>query len=251
MKQRSAPGLFITGTDTGVGKTFVTAAIARALRLQGYRVRACKPVATGAAQTEQGLLAEDTLALAAAAAETDLRAVTPWAFAVPAAPPVAARLAGTTLTLGDLIGAVRRREAPDSVLLVEGIGGLLCPLTDHETVADLIAALALPVLVVARRSLGTLNQTLLTLEVALARNFDVRGVIVSETEPVRDVAAQTNVAELRRRIDVPLLAVVSHQREPRIEDIAEVQAVDWWSIAAGDTIVRARTETEGRGACRQ
>src|SRR5260370_39484527 len=91
------PGLFVSGTDTGVGKAVVTAALAGLLREQGRIVRVCKPVATGAEPGPDGLVAEDTRLLAAAAGETDLAAVTPWAFALPAAPPVAARAAGAPL----------------------------------------------------------------------------------------------------------------------------------------------------------
>lgn len=208
-------GLFITGTDTGVGKTVVTSAIARLWRQQGRSFRVLKPVATGVA---------DTAALAEAAGDADLAAVTPWQFDAPAAPPVAARLAGTSLTLEEIVVAARRRAVGADALLIEGVGGLLCPLAGAATVADLIAALGLPVLVVARRSLGTLNHTLLTLEVARSRGLRVRGVVISETTPVQGVAEETNVEELRQRCDVPVLGVVPHGR-PTAMDV-----VDWWSL---------------------
>src|SRR5438067_13689663 len=144
-------GLFFTGTDTGVGRTIVTAAVARLLRRQGRPVRVCKPVATGAAWSGSCWLSEDTQLLAAAAGmEAELDRVTPWSFEAPAAPPVAARLAGMSLTLPDLVTAVRACIHPEAALLVEGIGGLLCPLTESETVADLIRILGLPLVLVAR-----------------------------------------------------------------------------------------------------
>ena len=123
---------------------------------------------------------------------------------------------------------MRRRWAPGTFVLVEGIGGLLCPLTDEENVTDMAAELDLPLLIVARRSLGTLNHTLLTLEVAQARRLRVAGVVVCETNPVTGPAEQTNVEELRRRIRVPLVAVVPHQREgtPWAAPV-----VDWESLA--------------------
>ncbi len=147
----------------------------------------CKPVATGA---ENGW-SEDTRLLAEAAGDTDLRAVTPYTFAVAAAPPVAARLAGISLRLEDLVAAVQRRAADDRAVLVEGVGGLLCPLTEHETVADLATALALPLIMVARRSLGTLNHTLLTVEAAQRRGLRVAGLVVTATMPVRGAAEET------------------------------------------------------------
>jgi len=133
-------GLFITGTDTGVGKTFVTAALARLLRREGHAVGACKPVATGASWHQGRWLCEDTLLLAEAAG-CDSSRVTGWSFRDPAAPPVAAGRQGVTLALADLAQFVRDQFRPQSILLVEGVGGLLCPLTERETVADLAAAL--------------------------------------------------------------------------------------------------------------
>jgi dethiobiotin synthetase len=220
-------GLFFTGTDTGVGKTFVVCAVARMLRRQGHLVRACKPVATGGEWHEGSLLSDDTRQLAAATAETDYAAITPWTYPEPAAPPVAAQLCGATLSLKEIAGAVQRRAEPDKLLLVEGVGGLLCPLTECETVADLAAMLHLPLVVVTRRALGTLNHTLLTLEVARARGLPIAGVIVNETAPVLNTAEQTNVEELRKRIDVPLLAVVPHQAA----EAAELARIDWQQLA--------------------
>src|SRR5262249_61256624 len=121
-------------------------------------------------------------------------------------PPVAARLEGVELSLAAIVEAMGspRRDA----LLVEGVGGLLCPLTVNETVADLAAHLRLPLVVVARRSLGTLHPTLLTVEVARTRGLRVAGVVVSETSPVTTRAEQDNVEQLRIRLTVPVLAVV-------------------------------------------
>jgi dethiobiotin synthetase len=224
----SMRGLFITATDTGAGKTFVAAMIAQALRMQGEVVRACKPVATGADWIDGRWLSQDTRILAEATADEKYDQITPWTFPTPAAPPVAARLAGVKLRLDELVAAVRQRGAPGTTVLVEGIGGLLCPLTDDETVADLATELGLPLLIVARRSLGTLNHTLLTLEVAHARQLRVAGVVMCETNPVTGPAEETNVEELRRRIGVPLLAVVSHRREGAPW---EPPAVDWGRLA--------------------
>jgi len=222
-------GLFFTGTDTGVGKTVVSAAVARLLRGQGCRVRVSKPVATGAKLVNGRWLADDTIRLAEAAGTDELTAITPWVFAEPAAPPVAARLAGETLDLEQLIQAARRQGEDGTIVIVEGVGGLLCPLTERATVANLAEALGLPLVVVTRRSLGTLNHTLLTLEAARSRDLAVAGVVVSETSPPESAAERANVEELARRIDVPLLAVVPHGAEATIA----LTAVDWRQLCGG------------------
>jgi dethiobiotin synthetase len=213
-------GLFITGTDTGVGKTEVTAGIARLWRRQRRDFAVRKPIATG------GL--DDAHKLALAAGDV-AEAVTPLFFAEPAAPPVAARLEGRELSLAAIVEALGspRRAA----MLVEGVGGLLCPLTASETVADLAAHLRLPLVVVARRSLGTLNHTLLTVEVARTRGLRVVGVVVCETSPVTTRAEQDNVEELRARLTVPVLAVVPYRAGGYDEEIAALAGVDWWSLA--------------------
>jgi dethiobiotin synthetase len=218
-------GLFITATDTGAGKTFVTAGIARLWRRERRPFRVCKPVATGA----ENAWSEDTRLLAEAAGDRDLHAVTPYTFAIPAAPPVAARLAGITLCLEDLAAAVHRRAGEDNTVLVEGVGGLLCPLTERETVADLASILALPLIIVARRSLGTLNHTLLTVETAQRRGLRVAGVVVTATTPVMGVAEETAVEELRVRLRVPILADLPHQPEAILVELPTLESVDWWS----------------------
>jgi dethiobiotin synthetase len=220
-------GLFFTGTDTGVGKTVVTASVARVLRSLGQVVRVCKPVATGAAWIDGRWLSEDTRLLAEAEGNPEAwREITPWAFPDPVAPPVAARLKGQVLFLEDIADAVRRRSEANAPVLVEGVGGLLCPLTEVATVADLVLELNLPLIVVTRRSLGTLNHTLLTLETAFSRGLTVAGVVINETIRPEGLADETNVEELRKRLRVPLLAVTpygSHQ-QPIIPSLA---AVDW------------------------
>lgn len=224
-------GLFITGTDTGVGKTWVTAGLARLLARQQRRIAVCKPVATGARIVDGRRISEDAEMLAAAAGSTPEQ-VTPFVFFEPAAPPVAARLEGRTLCLADLIRGVRHSADAAEMTLVEGVGGLLCPLTERETVADLIAALGLPVVIVARRSLGTLNHTLLTVEVARQRGLRLAGVVVNETAPPASVAERSNVDELRARLPVPLLAVVPFQRVGAASIEEALAAVDWWEQAA-------------------
>jgi dethiobiotin synthetase len=222
-------GIFFTGTDTGVGKTLVTAAVVRLLRRQGRRFRVCKPVATGAAIVVGRWLCMDSVALAAAA-EDDPGRVTPYVFREPASPPVAARAEDKSLQLADLERAVREASADTEAVLVEGVGGLLCPLTERETVADLIGALNLPTVIVARRSLGTLNHTLLTVEVAQARGLKLAGVVVNEVTAPASLAEQLNVEELTKRLSIPVLAVVPHQAPGAPAPQDALAPVDWWSI---------------------
>jgi dethiobiotin synthetase len=225
-------GLFFTGTDTGVGKTYITARVARLLRNAGRPVRVSKPVATGASAAGPGRwVAEDTLLLAEAAGCPEAwDEVTPFAFPEPAAPPIAAKECGVTLELADLVDAVRRQHRPGTALLVEGVGGLLCPLTERETVADLAAELRLSLVVIARTALGTINHTLLTLEVARGRGLAVAGVVLSETVPGTGLAHITVFSELRRRIAVPLLAAVPFRLGADSGNQPELAAVDWWSL---------------------
>jgi dethiobiotin synthetase len=220
-------GLFITATDTGAGKTFVTAGLARLWRRQRRPFRVCKPVATGA----ENDWSVDTRLLAEAAGDPDLAAITPYTFAVAAAPPVAARLAGTSLRLEDLAAAVRRPAPEGHAVLIEGVGGLLCPLTERETIADLAVELALPLIVAARRSLGTLNHTLVTVEAAQRRSLRLAGVVVTATTPVQGAAEETVIEELQQRLNVPLLAVLPHQPNAEDRAMAALQAVDWWRLA--------------------
>ncbi len=229
----TGPGLFFTGTDTGVGKTMVTAAVARALRQQRRAVVVCKPVATGARRVGSCWQADDTAVLADAAGRPgDWERITPWAFPDEVAPPLAARRQRIALNLSEIAATVRLRAEQGAALLVEGVGGFLCPLTESATLADLIGELRLPLIVVARRSLGTLNHTLLTLEAVRARGVRLAGVVVSETVPVEGLAAQTNVDEMRR-LGIPVLAVLCHQADPRAAAGRSFAAVDWWNLCNG------------------
>lgn len=223
-------GLFVTGTDTGVGKTHVASALVMALRQQGRAVHACKPVATGAIWNGRGWVSEDTLRLARALnlqGDTELGRITRWALPEPAAPPVAAAAAGIRLSMDAIVQCVRDVLTDNALTIVEGVGGLLCPLTEKAMVADLIGALELPLIVVARQSLGTLNHTALTLEAARRRGFRIAALNVCETSPATSLAERTNIEELRRRADVERLIVIPHGSE----GVDELLPYDWWELA--------------------
>jgi dethiobiotin synthetase len=182
--------LLITGTDTGVGKTYVTAALAAACIQSGRGVAVLK-----AAQT--GLPDDDAAWIAARLPGITVRTALRYQAAV--APAVAARLEGAPEpSLEAIVAAARELRAEAGAILVEGSGGLLVPINDRETFADLALALDLPIAIVARPGLGTLNHTALTVEVARARGIAVAGVIVCGTSADPDVAERTNLTELRR-----------------------------------------------------
>lgn len=188
-------GLFVTGTDTGVGKTRVGCALARGLRQAGVDVGVMKPVETGV--TAQG--PEDALALRAAAGVEDaLELVCPLRFALPAAPEAAARAEHRDASLAPIHQAFEALAARHVFMLVEGAGGLLVPFDARTDMADLAVALGLPVLIVARAALGTINHTRLTLEAARTRGLDVFGVVISHADGPLTPADAQNLHVLRQ-----------------------------------------------------
>src|SRR5215207_2163017 len=173
-------GLFVTGTDTGVGKTVVAGAVVAALRARGRRVAAYKPVVTGLdEQPETGWPRDHELLAAAAGVAPGV--VAPLTFGPPVSPHLAAELAGVALDLDAMVLAAgaAAAEARADELVVEGVGGLLVPLTPEHTVRDLAVALALPLVVAARPGLGTISHTLLTLESARAAGLSVAAVVLT------------------------------------------------------------------------
>ena len=188
------PGFFVTGTDTGVGKTFVACALARGLRGRGLDVGVMKPVETGVGPDGP----QDARALRAAAECSDaLGEICPLALPLPAAPSVAAEGAGVGIALSWLRDRFRALAARHRWMIVEGAGGLLVPLSPEATMADLAGALGLPLLVVARGRLGTINHTRLTLEAATSRALSLAGVVVSHADGPLSAADSANLAALR------------------------------------------------------
>ncbi len=206
----SAQGIFVTGTDTEVGKTFVVCLLARLLRQSGRRVGAYKPVCSGAERDEsdQPYWPDVDKLLASVGGSWAKDRLCPQRFQPPLAPPVAARLENRRVDRQALRdGAAWWLQRVD-VLLVEGVGGLLCPLTETETVADLAVDLAFPLLVVARNALGTINHTLLTVEAARRRGLSVAAVVLNDGPGWgTDQSAQTNGSEIAARAAVPVVRV--------------------------------------------
>jgi dethiobiotin synthetase len=195
-------GVFVTGTDTGVGKTVVACALAERLRARGVDVGVMKPIETGVGA--QGPL--DAIALAEAAGVDDpIDVVCPVRLELPAAPDVAAAAEERAIDLGAVREAFAALRARHELLIVEGAGGLLVPIAEGYSMAELARELGLPLLVVARGRLGTVNHTRLTLEVAESRGLPVAGVVVSYGPTPLSSADVANLGALRRLLGPRLL----------------------------------------------
>jgi dethiobiotin synthetase len=199
-------GVFVTGTDTGVGKTVLAAALAAALRAEGVDVAAFKPVVTGLDEPQDGRPADHELLAAAAGRPAD--EVAPHRFGPPVSPHLAAELAGTALDPAALVAAARGLRA--DVVVAEGVGGLLVPLTLGYTVRDLAIDLGWPVVVAARPGLGTINHSLLTVESARAAGLDVRAVVLTPWPLEPSVMQRSNADAIARlgAVEVATLAEV-------------------------------------------
>lgn len=228
---------FITGTDTGVGKTTVARAVAAALRKRGLRVGVCKPVETGCSRGADGeLLPADALLLReAAGSEQDLAEVCPYRFTEPLAPAVAAKRSGEQI---DVVALARRIEAMGErhdVIVVEGAGGWLVPLAPHVTFADLAARLRLSVLLVVANRLGALNHALLTAENIRMRGVEFAGYVWNRVSASDDLAVQTNPAVLAAWLGEALGDIPYLGPEPRSASewarVAE-ERMDWAALLA-------------------
>ena len=211
-------GLFVTGTDTGVGKTFVACALAYVLRGRGVRVAVAKPVETGVEGEP-----EDACRLRAAAADpAPLTDVCLYRLRAPLAPAVAARREGVTVDVDRIVALLFRRAAEADVLLVEGAGGLLVPLADGTTFAQLAARCALPLVIVGANRLGTINHCALTARVAAGMGLDVRGFVLSQPSRETDLSAVSNAEVIAALTQLPVLASLPHCAAP--EDAAPLLA---------------------------
>jgi dethiobiotin synthetase len=212
VSRRNTSGVFVTGTDTGVGKTFVAAALVAALKRAGVDVGVMKPIASGCRRIRGELVPDDARELLAAAKCDDpLEEVSPVRFAAPLGPSVAARSERRGIRLTSITSAYRRLRGRHDFMVVEGIGGLAVPLSKKADVAELARRMGLPLLVVAADRLGVLNHTLLTLDYARERGLELLGVVLSRAGRGRDPSCATNAAELAR-LGVPILARVPHCR---------------------------------------
>ncbi|MEM9304741.1 MAG: dethiobiotin synthase [Pseudomonadota bacterium] len=201
---------FVTGTDTEIGKTYVSAALLRALTARGQTVAPMKPVASGAITTPDGLRSEDALALLdAAGGNWSYGAVNPYCFEPPIAPHVAAAEAGVEITIDRIQSAFEMLSAQADRVIVEGVGGWCVPLGDDLELGDVVRALDLPVVVVVGLRLGCLNHALLTVRQLLADGMTVAGWVANAVDPAMDLR-EDNIAALSERIPVPRIGYLPH-----------------------------------------
>jgi len=217
-------GLFITGTDTEVGKTVVTAALAHAFKQRGVNVGVMKPVATGCRRGRGGeLISSDVEHLLRASDSSDpLELISPYRFEPPVAPWIALRQAQGErgISLDRIEKAFRELAHRHDFVLVEGIGGLLVPLDEKQTVADLARRLGLPVLIVARAGLGTINHTLLTIEAARSAGLEIFGVVLNGRSSRPSLAERTNPAVIERLGGVKIIGAIPMLSKPSAQRMA-------------------------------
>ncbi len=220
----TTPGLFITGTDTNVGKTYVTALIARQLVAAGKRVGVYKPAASGCVGDES----DDPFVLWDAAGRPQtVDAVCPQTFKAPLAPHLAARVEGKDVDAELLRSGLEAWRDDYDIILIEGIGGLMSPVTDEEYVADLASDFGYPLIVVAPNTLGVINQTLQTLITAATfrDGLDVAGIVLNDfnhSANSNDGSTKSNASEIAARCVPPILATVKQSFD---------HTVDWMSLA--------------------
>lgn len=224
-------GLFVTGTDTNVGKTYLSSQLLKSLRRDGRRVGAYKPACSGAvyASSEQVPHWEDRDSLAAAIGdEFPKEWICPQCFAAPLAPPVAARAEGKFVDSKLLLAGIDIWNNEVDGIIVEGVGGWKCPLSESLMVEDFAVALGFPVLVVAANKLGVINHTLLTIESIKHCGLTVAGVILNQVTETDEDFAVSNVEQIRAFAKVPFLAIASFGHQEAFHDSETHAKIDFW-----------------------
>ncbi len=227
MKPLKTLSLFVTGTDTGVGKTLVSAALLHALSAHHSRVVGMKPVAAGTELINGLLTNEDVIALRAASTcavppELD----NPVLLPDPVSPHIAAARAGVRIDIAHLVACHRALAQLADAVVVEGAGGFLVPLSPLETGADLAQALGLPVVLVVGVRLGCLNHALLTAEAIHARGLTLAGWVANHVDPAM-LAQEDNIAYLQQKLQVPLLASIAYQAMPDPRAVTFKLPLEW------------------------
>ncbi|WP_303907150.1 dethiobiotin synthase [Thiohalomonas denitrificans] len=225
-----ASGVFVTGTDTGIGKTWTSLGLIAAFQRRGERVVGMKPIAAGCEATAEGLRNDDAVHLQqAGSVPVAYETVNPYAFVPPVSPHVAAARAGVAIDLTRIVSVYGQLANQADRVVVEGVGGWHAPLGEAITVAELARALGLPVVMVVGLRLGCLNHALLTARAIRDDGLELAGWVANELSPEMEAAAQ-NIRYLRDHIDAPLLGIVPYMGSPQGKRIAANLDVD--SLAA-------------------
>ncbi len=208
---------FITGTDTGVGKTLISCALLQGFAAQGQRVAGLKPIAAGCDEHDHN---EDALALRAASTmQLTYGQVNPYCFPHAIAPHLAARHAGVRIEFSRILTSYRELAGQADAVIVEGVGGFLVPLNEKQSSANLVQALDLPMIVVVGMRLGCLNHALLTVRAISDYQLECAGWVANILDAGMP-ALQENIAALRERIAAPLLGIVPHMAVPDAQQAA-------------------------------
>ncbi|NVN97902.1 MAG: dethiobiotin synthase [Geobacteraceae bacterium] len=233
-----AKGIFITGTDTGVGKTVFSAALARLLKNRGVNVGVMKPVTSGCTERDGRLVSEDAELLAFGAGIAVTADVAPYLLREPAAPSVAAEIDQVRIEFSRIMAAYHRLRDEYEYIIVEGAGGLMVPLAGGLLVADLAKLLSLPLLVVARPDLGTVNHTVLTCFVARELGLKVKGTVINNfpSSPDRAVASAPHLIDSLS--GVPLLSRLP--AFPDLDDKSRVEILADWLTSEPATRILLR-----------
>ena len=211
---------YVTGTDTGIGKTVASTALLHALRSTGLRAVGMKPVASGCAQTDAGWRNADALALLEASdPRPDYAQLNPYALPLPLAPEIAAREAGVEIELGKIVSAFERLQASADALVVEGVGGWLAPLSATLDQVDVVRALRLPVVMVVGMRLGCLNHARLTARAIAADGCELGGWIANHIDPGME-RQDENFELLRVRLQAPCWGRLPFRPIPDAESLS-------------------------------
>jgi dethiobiotin synthetase len=211
--------VFVTGTDTEIGKTVVAGGLALAFAERGIDVGVMKPTVTGCPMRRGRRVSEDVNFLVkASGCRDDSELVCPYMLRDPLAPEVAAEREGVRIDIRKITRAFKRLVDSHEALIVEGAGGLFVPIKRNFLMIDMIARLAVPIVIVARPGLGTINHTLLSCEAARGRGIDVAGIIINNYPKKATTAERTNPGVIRRYARPPLLGVVPSLPDVSVED---------------------------------
>ena len=203
-------GVFITGTDTGVGKTLVTAGLAAALRKRGVNTGVMKPAHTGCKTKNGRLIPEDSIQLIKAADVDDpIELITPYMFKEPVAPFVAVEETNTVIDTGRIIKSFKTLCKRHEFMLVEGIGGVMVPIKKGIYVADLIKKLCLPAIIITRPDLGTINHTLLTINYMKMKKIPITGIVINYMKKGRNTLAEKRCPAILEKLSgIPVIGII-------------------------------------------